>query len=234
MISIITPVLNGAEFIEKNIKSIEKLTIPFEHIIVDGGSTDGTIEILNSYSHLKIIHQKDKNGMYGAISLGFEIALYDYITWVNSDDLIYHENFEFALAYASKNSIDFAYGDGLFNWSLVSKKTFHKANPYAKYFLRKGILPFLQPSSFYSKKIYDNIKFRFDTFKIAGDLDFFMRIASQDSLRFWYCRKPMTEFLKYGESLGDKNHLLYLKEKKQLSKNPNLLDLILFNITKKF
>lgn len=234
MISIITPVLNGADFIEKNIKSISKLSIPFEHIIVDGGSTDGTIEILNSFSHLKIIHQKDNNGMYGAIHLGFEIALYDYITWVNSDDLIFNNNFEFAVAYAYSNSIDFVYGDGLFNWSLKSKKTFHKANPFAKYFLRKGILPFLQPSSFYSKKIYGNIKLRFHIFKIAGDLDFFMQIAKQKGLKFWYCRKPMTEFLKYGESLGDRNHLLYLKEKKKLYKEPNLFHLILFKLTQKF
>ena len=46
MISIVTPVLNGAKFIEKNIQSIQKLTIPFEHIIVDGGSTDDTLNIV--------------------------------------------------------------------------------------------------------------------------------------------------------------------------------------------
>ena len=47
MISIITPVLNSSKFIQSNIESIEKLSIPYEHIIVDGGSTDGTIEIIN-------------------------------------------------------------------------------------------------------------------------------------------------------------------------------------------
>ena len=59
MLSIITPVLNGEKFIEKNIISIQELSIPFEHIIVDGGSTDGTIDILKKFKHISVVNQKD-------------------------------------------------------------------------------------------------------------------------------------------------------------------------------
>ena len=59
MLSIITPVLNGEKFIEKNIISIQELSIPFEHIIVDGGSTDGTIDILKNLNILAWLIKKD-------------------------------------------------------------------------------------------------------------------------------------------------------------------------------
>ena len=68
ILSIITPVLNGERFIRKNIESVQNLTIPHEHIIVEGGSTDSTVEILKEYPHLKVINQRERNGMYGAIA----------------------------------------------------------------------------------------------------------------------------------------------------------------------
>jgi len=71
MLSIVTPVLNGIKFIQNNIESIQKLSINYEHIIVDGGSTDGTVELVSKYPHIKLLHQNDKTGMYGAIHQGF-------------------------------------------------------------------------------------------------------------------------------------------------------------------
>ena len=93
MISIITPVLNGEAFIEKNILSISQLKLPYEHIIVDGGSTDNTVGIIRKYNHIKLINQEANNGMYDAIRIGFESSKYDYITYVNCDDQIFANNF---------------------------------------------------------------------------------------------------------------------------------------------
>lgn len=62
----------------------------FEHIIVDGGSTDGTLEILKQYSHLKVISESDQ-GMYDALNKGLEMATGEIIGFLNTDDL-YAEN----------------------------------------------------------------------------------------------------------------------------------------------
>ena len=73
-ISIITPSFNRCGMITQAIESVLAQNYPhFEHIIVDGGSTDGTLDILSKYSHLKIISEPDK-GMYDALNKGLNIA----------------------------------------------------------------------------------------------------------------------------------------------------------------
>lgn len=86
-ISIITPCLNRARFIREAVESVLAQEYPIlEHIVVDGGSTDGTLEILQEYSHLRLISEPD-GGMYDAINKGLELAQGEVIGLLNSDDL---------------------------------------------------------------------------------------------------------------------------------------------------
>lgn len=85
-ISIITPSLNQAQFIREAIESVLSQNDPcFEHIVVDGGSTDGTIPILQSYPRLKWTSAKDK-GQADAFNKGLALATGDIIGEINADD----------------------------------------------------------------------------------------------------------------------------------------------------
>ncbi|WP_426091847.1 glycosyltransferase [Flavobacterium sp. DSR3-2] len=214
MISIITPVLNGADFIENNIKSIEKLTIPFEHIIVDGGSTDGTLEIIQRFSNVKVIHQKEGRGMYHAIHLGFKESIGDIITWVNSDDIILNNGFEKLYTTIVNSKSDVVYSDAFFI-NISGKRIKNvKGRYFAKFLLKNGIFPFIQPSAIFTKKLYYKVGgFDFINFKIAGDLDLFYRFSLLKEVKFKKIKKYSVEFLKYGDSLGDKNTVLANKER---------------------
>lgn len=84
--SVVTVSLNHGRFIEKNIRSVLAQDYPhFEHIIVDGGSTDETVDILKKYPHLKWTSESDR-GQSHALNKGFARAKGDIIAWLNSDD----------------------------------------------------------------------------------------------------------------------------------------------------
>ena len=236
MISIITPTLNSAKFLEINIKSIAALEIPYEHIIVDGGSKDGTLDIVNKYKHVILIHQKENTGMYGAIHLGFKIAKGKYITWVNSDDLILYKGFESMFNEINMNKIDLVYSNAYFINLDGERIKNIKGRNLAKFFLRKGIFPFAQPASIYTKEIYNKVGgLDFYKFKIAGDLDLFYKFASLKGVKFLKCDVYSIEFLKYGESLGDINTDLGNLERNRSSiPRPNYIVRLLYRLVKFF
>lgn len=88
LITIVTPVYNGAEFIEETILSVVNQTYDnIEYLIFDGGSSDGTIEIVKKYEDLidYWVSEPDQ-GMYHALEKGFDLAMGDIFGWLNADD----------------------------------------------------------------------------------------------------------------------------------------------------
>ena len=84
--SIVTPSYNYARYVRECIESVKNQEgATFEHIIQDAGSTDGTLDILNSYPHLKLHVEKD-SGMSEGINRGFRKARGKWVMWLNTDD----------------------------------------------------------------------------------------------------------------------------------------------------
>jgi len=235
MVSIITPVLNGAKFIEKNIASVMALKIPYEHIIVDGGSNDGTLNIVAKYQHLKLLHQEEKTGMYGAIDQGFNQAKGKYLGYVNADDIIIDEGFERMYKEISTGGYDLVYSDGILDFSLENRKSRFSGKHFGKHLLKNGFMPFLQPCSIYTKRIYKNVGgLNYNKFRIMGDRDLFQRIAQSDQSKIKYIKVDSAIFLKHGNSLGDQNNERYLEERKQCYTNDNLFNRAIFRCSSIF
>ena len=88
MISIVTPSLNQGQYIEEMIQSV--LTQNYknlEHIIIDGQSTDNTLEIVKKYPHLIWVSEADQ-GQSDALNKGFKMAKSDWVLWLNADDIL--------------------------------------------------------------------------------------------------------------------------------------------------
>ena len=86
-LSIITPTLNRAHFLEEAIESVRAQDFPdCEHLIVDGGSTDGTLEMLARHPHLRVVSEPDR-GLYDALNKGLRMARGEIVGLLNSDDL---------------------------------------------------------------------------------------------------------------------------------------------------
>ena len=112
-ISIITISFNAKATIEKTLKSIATQSfMNIEHIIVDGGSKDNTLEICNSFPHISKIISEPDNGVYDAFNKGLKVATGDVVGFLNSDDVFYNENSVQEIANAFLyNDVDIAYGN---------------------------------------------------------------------------------------------------------------------------
>ena len=88
LVTVVTPSFNSAEFIERTILAVKSQEYPrVEHILMDGGSTDHTMEIVERHrAHFTHIHSGKDNGMYDAIHRGFAQSSGEIMTWLNSDD----------------------------------------------------------------------------------------------------------------------------------------------------
>lgn len=115
LISVVTPSYNQAEYIEDNLHSVKRQTYPaVEHVVVDGESTDGTVDVLRRHEddyELRWTSEPDE-GQSDAINTGFERASGDIVGWLNSDDVYFDtEVFRRVVDHFERTGADVVYGD---------------------------------------------------------------------------------------------------------------------------
>ncbi len=179
-ISIITACLNSEATIKKCLDSVASQTHKdIEHIIIDGKSTDKTLEIIKQYQHVsKIISEKD-SGVYFALNKGIALAQGQVIGFVHADDFLVKKNIIETIAeyFDADESLDAIYGD-LEYISADKKIRYWNSEPFTEKKLKKGWMP-PHPTFFARKKIYDKYGV-FDTkFKISSDYDLMLRFFSK-------------------------------------------------------
>ncbi|MCX6757912.1 MAG: glycosyltransferase family 2 protein [Candidatus Nomurabacteria bacterium] len=178
-ISIITTSLNSEKTIENTIKSVLSQNYSnIEYIVVDGGSTDKTLEIVKKYENkiIKIISEKD-NGLYDAMNKGIKLATGDIISILNSDDFFNNDKVLSVIAESFKDEkIDAVYGDISYFSDDISKVTrYWHVGEYSEKKLSNGwIVP--HPALFLRKVVYDKCSYFNIDFKIAADYEFILRL----------------------------------------------------------
>ena len=223
-ISIITISYNAEVTIEKTLKSIKSQSYDnIEHIIVDGGSKDNTLEICNSYPHVsKIISEPDK-GVYDAFNKGIKSATGDVIGFLNADDTFYNENSIQDIVDAfSNNETDIVYGnlDYVNEEGKVIRNWISK--PYEKGLVKKAWMP-AHPTFYCKKEVYDRLGGYNDSFKIAGDFELCLRFLEINKVPSFYLNKKVVKMLVGGISnSGLKSKWTIFKEELRAFKINNI------------
>jgi len=182
-ISIVTICYNSAATIEDTIKSVFSQNYSdIEYIIIDGGSKDGTLEIVNKYKDKisKIISEPDK-GLYDAMNKGIKMATGDVIGILNSDDFFAGNDVLSKVANAFTVEIDLCYGniEYIDRVDTNKKVRFWRAGEYKKGKLNNGwIMP--HPAVFVRRNLYEKFGLFNLEFRIAADYELLLRFFTHD------------------------------------------------------
>jgi len=204
-ITVITPVFNGQETIKSCIESV--LTQNYsdkEYIIVDGGSTDRTVDILKGYSDkmVKWISEKDK-GLYDAFNKGIMMATGDVVCFLCADDMYEHKNVlqKIADTFSAHPKTDMAYGDIIYvdKNDLSKIKRYWKSSPFKPGLFKKGWLP-PNTALFIRRKVFLQHGFFSLDYKMAGDYEMQYRFFEKLRIHSFYISDIMVRMRSGGMS----------------------------------
>lgn len=184
-ITLITPTLNQGSFIGQTIESVAAQRYPnLEYIVIDGGSSDHTSEIVGRYSSIvtDFVSEADR-GQADAINKGFARASGEIFCWLNSDDLLEPRALETIADLYRRERFTFVYGDG---WKFRDGSRFRRR-------IRPGVVDperlkvrdsILQPSAFWSREVAEQVGKLDDTLHYVFDWDFFLRVSRSFPMRY--------------------------------------------------
>lgn len=206
-LTIITITYNSEKTLEKTIHSVLNQKYDnLEYIIIDGYSSDGTVEIIRRYeTSLAYWISEPDNGISDAFNKGLRIANGDIVGIINSDDLFSNNIFYKITSEFENRNIDYLYGDLVIknenNNLKVMKSTFKNTFPY-------GGMPFGHPTLFIKKSVYNRIGYFNTNYKVAMDFELFLRLFQY--FKGYYLRENIAIHSRGGVS--DINFILGHKE----------------------
>lgn len=237
-ISIITVAFNAERTIASTLDSVAAQVHPYiEHIVVDGASTDGTLDVIKRQgSHVsRLISEPDK-GIYDAMNKGLRVATGDVIGFLNADD-VYPDAGVLARVSAAmeQGRLDALFGDTEF----VSPE--RPDRPLRRYRSERfrpdriawGWMP-AHPALFLKRQVYERFGLFRTDYRIAGDFELVARIFHGDTLKYRHVPEVMVRMRTGGVSTGGWRNTILLNQEVLRACRENGIDTNLFKILSKY
>ncbi|MDW8325823.1 MAG: glycosyltransferase family 2 protein [Anaerolineales bacterium] len=200
-LSIITPSFNQAQFLEATLRSVLDQGYPnLEYIVIDGGSTDGSVEIIRRYADRLAywVSEKD-NGQSDAINKGLACASGEIVAWLNSDDTYLPGAFEAQVGYLCAHpEVDVVYGDCVYTDAGGAALYTALGRPFSLVDLLKFTIP-RQPTVFLRRAAIERGGGLDHTFQYAMDAEYWLRLHVT-GVRFAYNPKTIATYRLHGSS----------------------------------
>ena len=189
-LSLITVTYNCAGTLEDTIKSVKEQNCEdLEYIIIDGASTDGSVDIIKKHKDVvSFWSSTEDEGIYDAMNKGIKQATGDYIGFLHSDDMFYSDNTLNEISTALEvHSPDVLYGDLQYVNAIQTDKIIRlwKSQNYYPGLLKKGWMP-PHPTLYIKKEVMKKTGFFNTSYKIAADYDYILRLFSKNVESFYY------------------------------------------------
>lgn len=188
-ITVVTPCFNSEEFLEETILSVVNQSYPnLEYIIVDGGSTDGTLEIIKKYeSNLAWWVSEPDQGMYDALNKGFSKSTGELMLWINSDDFLFPKSlFAIAKVFTDLPKIEWVQGMKVAINDEGIPLEIKKPGPFSYYSLFLNDYKWIQQESVvWKRSFYQKAGNQMNIhLKYAGDFELWTRMLRNSAIYF--------------------------------------------------
>lgn len=205
-ISIITAVFNRVETIEEALETVQRQTYKnIDHVIQDGGSTDGTLDILNRHTSANIrVESAVDEGIYDAINKGIGRAKGDAIGLMHSDDVFASDDVIEAVAHLlSDSKFDGVYGDLQYVSTNDTQQVIRHwaSGPYKPTKLKRGWMP-PHPTVYLRRSVFEKFGLYDTSYRIAADYDAMLRYMGKGQIRMAYLPRVMVKMRVGGASNG--------------------------------
>lgn len=218
-ISIITSCYNREATIRETIRSVLEQDYPdIEYIIVDGASTDGSVETIRSAiagheDKVKFISEPD-SGMYEALNKGIRMATGEVIALLHSDDMMFDTHtVSDVMREMERTGCDFLYADGLFVDAQRTEKVVRNwiGGRYSKWKVRHGWLP-LHPTCYIRREVMERLGLYDESYRIAADTDLLVRYLLENTLSVEYLKRYVVRMRMGGLSTDNSRRAKMWKE----------------------
>lgn len=231
-VSIITVSLNAAKTISATLSSVASQTYPdIEHIVVDGGSTDGTQDVVKGFQHVAKFISETDNGLYDAMNKGLALSTGEIVVILNADDFYAHAGIiDKVVTCFKEKQVDAVYGDLVYvnaDYTKIIRK-WEAGNFNRNQFYKGWMVP--HPTFFVKRECYEKWGYFDTSLKYAADYELMLRFMFKNNITNNYLPETLVIMKSGGKSNSSIFNRYYINREDRRAWDINHLQPHLFTL----